>query len=135
MMILDSVLRLVPHAYAAVEQLGANAPGVGSMWNSIKSIFPHSDLGAGAPLFFMARIGRFVLALIGGTAICSIVYAGIIVTTSSGDEGKFAEAKTIITYALGGMVLAILADRIMLYICSVIIPLIAGGGSGGCPLW
>jgi hypothetical protein len=126
---------LIPLAHADVSDLGAGAPGVSGMWAMLKSTFPHTELGAAAPIFFMGRVAQFVLSLIGGTAICSIVYAGIKVSTAGGDSGKLSEAKTIIMYSLAGVVFAILADSIVLYICSVMIPLIAGGGAGGCPLW
>lgn len=105
------------------------------MWAALQTTFPHTGLGAAAPIFFMGRVAQFVLTLIGGTAICSIVYAGIKISTAGGDSGKIGEAKTIIMYSLAGVILAILADGIVLYICSVMIPLIAGGGAGGCPLW
>lgn len=126
---------LIPLAHADVSELGASAPGVSGMWSALQSTFPHSGLGAAAPIFLFGKVAQFVLALIGGTAICAIVYAGIKVATAGGDTGKLGEAKTIIAYALGGVILAILADGIVLYICSVMIPMIAGGGAGGCPLW
>ncbi len=125
----------VPLAHADVSELGAGAPGISGMWSALQATFPHTGLGAAAPIFLFGKVAQFVLSLIGGTAICSIVYAGIKVTMAGGDAGKISEAKTIIAYSLVGVVLAILADGIVLYICSYMIPLIAGGGSGGCPLW
>ncbi len=125
----------IPIAHADVSELGAGAPGISGMWAALQATFPHTGLGAAAPIFFMGRVAQFVLSLIGGTAICSIVYAGIKMSTAGGDAGKISEGKTIIMYSLAGVVLAILADGIVLYICSVMIPLIAGGGAGGCPLW
>jgi hypothetical protein len=126
---------LIPLAHADVSDLGAGSPGISQMWSTLQATFPHTQLGAAAPIFFMGRVAQFVLSLIGGTAICSIVYAGIIMSTAGGDAGKLSEGKTIIMYSLLGVILAILADGIVLYICSYMIPLIAGGGAGGCPLW
>lgn len=124
---------LIPSALADVSQLGASDPAVRDMWSILKSTFPHTDWGCHAPFYLMMNyVAPFVLSLIGGTAICSIVYAGIKIITAGGDDGKISEAKTIIMYSLIGVVLAILADSIMLYFSSVIIPMIFGGvGTGG----
>jgi hypothetical protein len=106
---------LVPSASAAaIDQLGQGAEGIAQMWAMMKSLFPFANAGTQFPAIFLARVIEFVLTLIGGTAVCILIYAGIQLIT--GGEEKKAEAKKTAMYALAGVVLALLADAIVIYV-------------------
>ena len=102
-------------------QVGSG-PGVDEMWETICSSLPYCDLGTAAPAFFSQRIVNFVFPLIVAAAVCVIIYAGIKMIT--GGEDGFAEAKTIITYATIGIILAVLTGSIFVFIGSFLLPLL-----------
>ncbi len=115
---LSFFLSLIETAHAQV----GSGPGVDEMWDTICSTLPYCDLGTDAPAFFSQRIVNFVFPLIVGAAVCVIIYAGIKMVTG-GEEG-YGEAKTIITYALGGLILSILTGSIFVFIGSYLLPLL-----------
>jgi len=110
---------LLPRAFAAnLDRIGSTDPSVNAMWAIIRNIFPYSNVGAAFPALILAKVVAFVLMLIGGTAVCVMIYAGIELIT--GGEEKKAEAKKTVTYALLGIVFALLADVIVLYVISLL---------------
>lgn len=102
-------------------QVGSG-PGVDEMWSTICSTLPFCDLGTGAPAYFSQKIVTFVFPLIVAAAVCVVIYAGIKMITG-GEEG-FTEAKTIITYAVIGIILAVLTGSIFVFIGSFLLPLL-----------
>lgn len=108
----------IEHAHAQV----GSGPGVDQMWQTICSTLPYCNVGTSAPAFFSQRIVNFVFPLIVGVAVCVIIYAGIKMITG-GEEG-YGEAKTMIMYALAGIVLAILTSAIFVFIGGYLLPLI-----------
>lgn len=97
-----------------------SGPGVSDMWDTICSTLPYCDLGTDAPGFFSQRIVNFLFPLIVGVAICAIIYAGIKMITG-GEEG-FTEAKTIMVYALVGLILATLTGSVFVFVGSYLLP-------------
>ena len=105
---------------AAIEQLGSGAPGIDAMWGELKGIFPHTDIGSGGLAFVVLMMTNFILRFIGGVAVLMIVYAGIRMIMSVADENAHTEAKKIVMFASIGLILAIGADAIVLYVMNVV---------------
>jgi hypothetical protein len=59
------------------------------------------------------RIITFLLGLVGGLAMIAIIWGGIMYVISLGDESRTKKAKTIITMAVVGLVVVILAMTII----------------------
>ena len=97
-----------------------DGPGVAEMWETICSSLPYCNLGTSAPAFFSQRIVNFIFPLIVAAAVCVIIYAGIKMITG-GEEG-YTEAKTIITYAAVGIILAILTGSIFVFLGTFLLP-------------
>lgn len=108
---------MVPRASAAViEQLGQGAPGIDGMWNDLKQIFPHTDMGSGGLAFIVLMVTNIILRFIGGIAVLMIVYGGIRMIMTVYDEASHTEAKKIVISACVGLILCILADAAVLYV-------------------
>ena len=99
-----------------------SGPGVDEMFQKICTTLPFCDLGTGAPAFFSQRIVNFLFPLIVAAAVCVIIYAGI--QMIKGGEDGLSEAKEAITYAVVGIVLAILTGSIFVFIGSYLLPLL-----------
>ena len=112
-------LASVPHAVAAnIEQLGSGSPGIDAMWSMIGSIFPYTNAGSGGLAMILIKIVDIILRLLGGLAVLMVIYAGIKVTTG-GDEG-LGEAKKILMYSAIGLIAAICADAVVIYVGYVV---------------
>jgi hypothetical protein len=123
----------LPTALAAgVDDIGAASPGVGSMWGYIRATFPFSGADTNLPTIIMGRVVSLVTSVVGIAAVIAIVYAGLLVASAGGDDGKFTQAKTTIMYALVGVAIVMLGQTILLYMCGTIFPIIFGGGGGSC---
>ncbi|MDD5623128.1 MAG: hypothetical protein PHI23_00240 [Candidatus Peribacteraceae bacterium] len=64
------------------------------------------------------RIATMIFGVIGGGSVAAVIYAGVKLTIS-GEQGK-EEAKKIVTYALAGLVLAIMGSAIVRYVESLV---------------
>lgn len=108
---------IVTIAHAAnIEQLGSGSPGIDAMWADLKGFFPHTDYGSGGAAFLMLLATNIILRFIGGIAVLIIVYGGIRMIMTVGDENGHTEAKKILTYAGVGLVLVIATDAIVVYV-------------------
>ena len=112
-----------------INSLGAGSPGVATMWEQIMSVFPYSKADANLPQIIAARIIDLVTNVVGIAAVIAIVYAGVLVTSAGGDDGKLSQAKTTIMYALVGVAIVMLGQLVMLYMCGTIFPIIFSGES------
>ena len=88
-----------------------------------------STFGAcgGGQTFLMDLAGRtatFIFQLVGGGAVLAVLYASVKLIT--GGEGAKDEAKKIIQYALGGLILAIMGWSIITYVGQLIIGVTGG---------
>ena len=66
------------------------------------------------------KIINWLLAFIGSLAVLMIVIAGIMYITSAGDEGRVDKAKSYLTYAVVGLVVALLGYVIVLTVGSAL---------------
>lgn len=122
--LLWSIGRFVPKAFARnIEQLGSGSPGIDAMWAEIVSLFPYTSAGEDGVALILLKIVDIILRSIGGLAIVMIIYAGIRVMTG-GDEG-LGEAKKILMYSAIGLIAALCADAVVIYI-SIVVRGIAG---------
>ena len=101
---------------SSIEQLGSGSPGIDTMWTELKGIFPHTDLGSGGLAFFVLLLTNLILRFIAGIAVLMIVYGGIKMMTTVADENAQSEAKKVVIFACLGLILAIGADAIVMYV-------------------
>ena len=94
---------LVPTAYAQ------------NAWAEYYSIFGGSGSGQSFIVDLAIRAANFFLLLITGGAILAIMWAGIRMTTSAGNEEVKENAKKTIQLALLGAILAIMAKSIIAF--------------------
>ena len=114
--LLSFIGRFASVAHAQVLQnVGTANPGVSSMWKTICATMPFCSIGTGAPALLFLKITGFLLVMIGGVAAAALIYAGIRIIMSRGQDEGMSEGKKIATYALLGLVLAIIADAVVLY--------------------
>lgn len=57
-----------------------------------------------------------VLSFVGIIAVCVMIYGGFLYMTSNGDSGKAQKAKNVILYGLVGMIIALLAYTIIIFV-------------------
>lgn len=105
---------------ASIEQLGSGAPGIDGMWGQLKQLFPHTDLGGEGLAFIVLMFINIILRFIGGIAVLMIVYAGIRMMMTVADENAHMEAKKIVLFAGLGLIFAIGADAIVMYVMTVV---------------
>ncbi len=72
--------------------------------------------GNGAVLKAIESVVEFVVGVIGSIAVLMIVISGIMYMVSGGDQQKAETAKNILTYSVIGLVIAILAYAIVIFI-------------------
>ena len=72
--------------------------------------------GGNVILPIIEKVVKFVVELIGSIAVLMIVVAGIMYITSGGDSTRTETAKKILTYAIVGLIIAILAYTIVIIV-------------------
>lgn len=112
---------LIPEAHAVtLESAGATNPGVALMWMQICNILPFCGVGLDAPRMFACKIARFIFGSISGLGVCVVIYAALRMTIAQGDDSAIDEAKKMIYYAAGGIVLSMIAFAMVPFISIVI---------------
>lgn len=122
MLRLLSLFGLLTPAVAIAQQGPGGGPGVQSMWATICSTLPFCNLGTGAPAFFAQRALNLIFPLIAISAVVLIIYAGIKIIVANGSDDGVSSAKEILKYALGGLILSILATAIISFVMNVVLP-------------
>jgi len=61
---------------------------------------------------FLSSIQSWLVGTVGGLAVLFIVYGGFLYVTSAGNQQKIDTAKKTLTYAIGGLLIVILAGLI-----------------------
>jgi hypothetical protein len=77
---------------------------------------------------FLQSIQNWLLGLVGGLAILFIVYGGFLYMTSGGNKERVETAKKTLTYAIGGLLLVILAGVIFEILTGDFLPSLFGNG-------
>lgn len=101
----------------ALDTAGRGAPGVDSMWSTIRSQFLSGMRPLDAVEYFTGRVTLFAFSIIGALGVGLIMYAGIKMMIG-GEEG-IADAKKIIQYALIGLALAMVSGVAIAFIASI----------------
>jgi hypothetical protein len=87
----------------------------------------HGD-DCGASPYFLAnlsiRITMFLAGLIGAAAVLAIMWGGIKLMTSAGNDQGKEDAKKIIQTAIIGLILAIAAEAILLFVRNMIMTIV-----------
>ena len=113
-----------------LEKTGDTGVGVWRMWYMIRSVLPFSGIGdMWAVVNFAGRAINFATSMVNGIAILLLIYAGIRMIVSHGSDEQYTNAKTIMFYALGGLVLGMLGQGIIFYFYCYVFPQSFGGGS------
>lgn len=112
---------LVPTASAAIADSLGDGPGISEMWEKIGGLFPaYSGSGEGALGALFGRAQGIVIAAIATVAIGSIAFAALQMISSGVTEDSATKAKTTIRNAIVGILLAIMADGIILYVYDIL---------------
>lgn len=102
----------IPSAFAnpsSLEEWGKGAPGHTEMWQTIRDAI-HVEIPATDIVHALTGgIVQFVFTFIAGASTVLIMYAGIRMIASRGKEDEYSQGKTIITWALIGLVLSLIA--------------------------
>lgn len=121
MNILSSLIGLlVPTAFAqgATKQL-SGGEGVAQMWSMICGVLPCSvngTSGSGLIAYFAGRITLFVAALIGIVSVILVIYAGIKMIMSQGNDEGMTQGKTILKTVAVGLLLFVLSAAIVNFV-------------------
>jgi hypothetical protein len=136
MLLLLALLHLViPEVHAAtLDHAGSSNPAIAGMWASICSTLPFCGVGADAPRLFACKLARFIFGSISGAAVCVVIYGGLRLVTSQGDESGVSDAKQIIAYAAGGLALAMIAFAAVPFAAVVVSSAFGGGAASVVPL-
>jgi hypothetical protein len=97
-----------------------------SVWGIYCSTFGACGEGRGFLIDLAGRTATFVFQLVGGGAVLAVLYGSVRLVMSAGDESAKGEAKKIIQYALGGLVLAIMGWSIIFYVEKLIVGVTGG---------
>ncbi|HVW66841.1 MAG TPA: hypothetical protein VHA78_03870 [Candidatus Peribacteraceae bacterium] len=111
---------LIPTAFAqgAQTQLSQGS-GVSQMWSMICSVLPCSvagTSGTGLIAYFAGRIVLFLNSLIGVVSVILVIYAGIKIISSHGNEEGVSQGKNILRYVAIGLLLYVLAFAIISFV-------------------
>ncbi|MBU0767013.1 hypothetical protein KKF55_04515 [Patescibacteria group bacterium] len=78
------------------------------------------DAGSAAVVLFAAQVGNFFAIFIAGGAVIAIIYGAIKLIISGGNDQGKEDAKKIITAAVIGLILAIAAEAIILFVVNFV---------------
>lgn len=114
-----SILSVISGFFAQTAH--AADPGV---WGMYCSTFGACGGGQTFLMDLAGRTATFIFQLVGGGAVLAVLYASVKLVIG-GESGK-DEAKKIIQYALGGLVLAIMGWSIVWYVQGLIVSVVGG---------
>lgn len=94
--------------------------GIKTLINSVKDLINPKAASTPDSLFTVVEnIFSWFLLLIAILSVVAIIYAGITYITSAGNEEQATRAKSIITYAIIGIIVTILAYAIIYYVAHI----------------
>lgn len=105
MMMLLHPLRLIPSVHAAID-LNIYCAPFGSC----------DGAGRGLLIAVAVRVGNAVLLVVAGTATIALIYAGLKLVFSAGNDQAVEEAKKIARISLSGVVLAMASAAIVTFV-------------------
>lgn len=105
----------------------ADSDIVSGMWDEICTTLPFCDVGEEGVDLIARRVIKIALDTITALTVIVLMYAGIKMTASRGNEEGFTQAKKVATYAAIGLLLAVISENLVLYIADVLLPRLLGG--------
>jgi hypothetical protein len=102
----------LPVVVFAADTLGLDKADVGLSKGSLESM--------------IANIVKAGLTLVGAIALAMIVYGGFLYISAAGDEAQIKKAKTVLIYAIIGIIVIGLAYALVAFVIGAF-----GGGGGG----
>jgi hypothetical protein len=108
--------------------LAQDPPNFGTGFDTVENIGEASGVGDTDPYTTIVSILRILLALMAIVALAVIVIGGILYIISFGDEKRAERAKTMILYAIIGLIIVGLSALIVNFTLGLFF---AGGGGGG----
>jgi hypothetical protein len=105
-----------------LDQWGEGASGISEMWDTIRNTV-YVDIPANDVVHALTGgIVNLIFTFIGGASALLIMYAGIRMIASRGKEDEFTQGKTIITWALVGLVSAMVASAVITFFADGFLP-------------
>lgn len=123
------VLLLLPAAAGArtIDNTGiAGSEVVDGMWDQICLTLPFCDVGEQAVDMAARQVINIAFSLITATAVIVTMYGGIMMIVSRGNEDAYGKAKTIMTTAAIGLLIAVVAEQLVLYVALDLVPRMLG---------
>ncbi len=123
--LLTLLIGWIPAAYAntpTLDKWGTRNPAVARMWEMIRSTVYVNIGGQDLVHALTGSLVQLIFTFIVGASTLLIMYAGIRMIASRGKEDEFTQGKTIITWALIGLVLAMLARVIISFFADGFFP-------------
>jgi hypothetical protein len=125
MRILSSFTGFIPTAQANTPQLpqwGNSNAGVQSMWTTITNTV-YVNIPADDVLHALTGgIVQLIFTFIGGASAMLIMYAGIRMIASRGADDEYTQGKTIITWAIVGLILSMIANAVITFFAEGFLP-------------
>lgn len=115
------------HLFSAIIGIFSVEPALAadsSVWGLYCSTFGACGGGQTFLMDLAGRAATFIFQIIGGGAVLAVLYASVKLVF--GGEGAKDEAKKIIQYALGGLVLAIMGWSIIWYVQGLVVSVTGG---------
>ncbi len=130
LIVLPALILLAPAASQArtIDNTGIAGSGiVDGMWNEICSALPFCDVGEDAVDMIARQVINVVFDIITSLAVIMLMYGGIKMIASRGNEEGYAYAKKVAVYAGAGLIIALLAENLVLYVADDLLPTMLGG--------
>ncbi len=122
-------LLLLPVAAGArtIDDTGiAGSEVVDGMWDQICLTLPFCGVGEQAVDLAARQIINITFSLITATAVVVTMYGGIMMIISRGNEDAYSSAKKIMTTAAIGLLIAVVAEQLILYVALDLVPQMLG---------
>lgn len=88
--------------------------------SAASSVTVNNPLGSNDVQTIINNIVNAILGVVGLVAVAMIVYAGVLYTISGGEQKKLDTAKSTLTYAIVGLLVALLSYAIVNFIISAV---------------
>lgn len=108
----------IPFALAnqtRLNEFGKDASGHEEMWNEIRQTVHVNITATDIVHALTGGIVQFIFTFIAGASTVLIIYAGVRMIASRGKEDEYSQGKTIITWALIGLVLSLVARAMVTF--------------------
>lgn len=133
--ILLSLLLIPEHSLADIplNSIGSDVTGVGGLataWSFACTYLPYctgSATGFSGLELLGAIIGNAVLWVIGGVAVCVVIYGAILIIASPVKTENIESGKKAVLYGLLGLLIALIANEVVDWICYLLFVM---GGTG-----